>query len=219
MPISDTVLNKCSFLSELDSNTRSIIASLASSSFIPDDTQVFDEGDSSTALALVVSGSIRVFKRSPSGREVTLYRVDKENLCIVTLSCLLGGDSYPATGRTEEDTLVITLPKSTFINFIANDETFREITFHQFGNRISGLMQLVDEITFNKLDHRLANYLLIHGPVINRSHQKIADELGSVREMVSRLLKQFEKNNWIRLSRGEINLLDRDAISDYTKDY
>ena len=119
MSISETVLNKCSFLSQLDESTRSKVASIANTVSIPKDTQIFDEGDASSSLALVVSGSIRVFKRSPGGREVTLYRVNEENLCIVTLSCLMGGDLYPVTGSTEEDTLLITLPKSAFINFIA----------------------------------------------------------------------------------------------------
>jgi CRP/FNR family transcriptional regulator len=217
MPITEAILNECSFLSQLNADTQSKVVTSANSVAIPKDTQIFDEGDPSAALALVVSGSIRVFKRSQGGREVTLYRVNKENLCIVTLSCLMGGDLYPATGCTEEATVVITLPKPVFINLVATDESFREITFNQFGNRISGLMQLIDEITFNKLDRRLADYLLINGPVINRSHQDIADELGSVREMVSRLLKQFETSSWIQLGRGIIEVTDTDAIIEFVE--
>ena len=216
MPVSQSSIDACQFLHQLPDSTQKRLLMEANSLRVKNGTQLFDDGDASESLALVVSGSVRVFKRSPGGREVSLYRVNQNNLCIVTLGCLMGGDTYPATAYTEEDTLLITIPRQLFLNLIATDDTFRTNTFHQFANRVSGLMQLIDEITFNKLDQRLTDYLLSSGPVIYKSHQDIADELGSVREMISRLLKQFENNEWIKLSRGYIEILEKDKLQDYS---
>lgn len=216
MPVQKSSIEACRFLNKLPEVIQKRLCIEANSLRVKKGTQLFDDGDPTDNLALVVTGSIRVFKRSAGGREVSLYRVNQDNLCIVTLGCLLGGDSYPATAYTEEDTLLITIPRQLFLNLIASDDTFRTNTFHQFADRVSGLMQLIDEITFNKLDKRLADYLLRAGPIINRSHQAIADELGSVREMISRLLKQFENNQWIKLSRGQIEILAAGELEAYS---
>ena len=80
-------------------------------------------------------------------------------------------------------------------------------------------MQLVDEITFKKLDQRLAAFLLQHGPIIEESHQEIADELGSVREIISRLLKQFEENNWVKLSRKRVEITNHETLNDLSEKF
>ena len=176
---------------------------------------LFDCGSACAMLPLVLSGSIRVFKRSEAGREISLYRVTNDQLCIVTLGCLLGGNSYPATGVTEEPVSAISVPGPLFQELVSSHEGFRHLVFNQFSARITGLMQLVDEVAFQRLDQRLAHVLLERGPVINASHQRIADELGSVREIVSRILKQFEERGWILLARGRIQILDRVALKAY----
>ena len=131
MPLQESLIDQCQLISGLPAATRSFIAKHSNSLSVAKDSQVFDEGDSSQALALVVSGSIRVFKRSPNGREVTLYRANKENLCIVTLSCLLGNDAYPVTGVTEADTQLIIIPKPTFLELVSHEDSFRSNTFNQ----------------------------------------------------------------------------------------
>lgn len=216
MPFSRNTLESCQFLNQLPDNIQQKICLEGSSITVPAGTILFDDGDESDKLALVISGSIRVYKRSTTGREVSLYRVNQNNLCIVTLSCLLGCDTYPATAQAEEDTTLIALPRLLFLSLVAGDESFRLTIFNQFAQRVTGLMQLVDEITFNKLDQRLATLLLSHGPVIRQSHQAIADELGSVREIISRILKQFEKNGWVRLSREQVEILEPQAIEELT---
>lgn len=167
-------------------------------------------------LPLVLSGSIRVFKRSESGREVSLYSVTNNQLCIVTLGCLLGGNSYPATGVTEEAVSAISVPNTLFQELLVGDEGFRQSVFSQFSARITGLMELVDEVAFQQLDQRLAHMLRQRGPVINESHQQIADELGSVREIVSRILKQFEDRGWITLARRKIEINKPDELKTYS---
>jgi len=210
--VSKDILKQCTFLNDLPDSVLKTISQHAQSITVPAATNLFNNGDPSDKLVLVLSGSIRVYKRSESGREVSLYRVNKDKLCIITLGCLLGGNNYPAAGYTEEDTVLITIPRSLFLDLVANTPQFRTKTFNQFADRVSGLMALVDEISFHKLDQRLASYLIKNAPVINASHQSIADELGSVREIISRLLKSFEKEGWVELSRGEIRVNDPKSL-------
>ena len=215
MAVDLDLVRDCESLTNLPDDVHRKIGNQASLANIPAKTQLFDCGNACSALPLVLTGSIRVFTKSPSGREISLYRVNRSELCIITLSCLLGSDTYPATGVTDEDVTAIVLPRFLFHELMSDQPEFRTMIFHLFATRLTGFMQLVDEITFRKLDHRLANFLLQHGPLINESHQEIADELGSVREVVSRLLKQFEEKNWIKIARKQIEVVDREALGDY----
>lgn len=179
---------------------------------VPAGTVLFDTGSACQALPLLLSGSIRVFKRAETGREISLYRVSQGELCIVTISCLLGANAYPATGIAESEIRAIALPRPLFMRLTENHPPFRQEVFHLFAERLSGLMQLVEEVAFHKLDQRLAGLLAARAPQIIGSHQQLADELGSVREIVSRLLKQFEDQGWIRLGREKVDVLDSGAL-------
>ena len=178
----------------------------------PAGTVLFDAGSACQALPLVLSGAIKVSKRAENGREIRLYGVHPGELCIVTVSCLLGGDPYPATGVAETAVSALALPRSLFMKLAAEHPPFREIVFSLFSERLTGLMQLVEEVAFRKLDQRLAAWLVARGPTIATSHQAIADELGSVREIVSRLLKQFEDQRWVRLGRERIAVEAPEAL-------
>ena len=130
---------------------------------------LFDYGSRCELLPLVLNGSIRVFKRSENGREISLYRVNADQMCLVTLGCLLGGNDYEAVGVSETDVRAIGIPQGLFIELMAEQPAFRDRIFLFFTERLAGLMNLVEEITFNKLDQRLADVLLKHGPVIDIS--------------------------------------------------
>ncbi len=184
---------------------------------LPENTLVFDCGSGCQMLPLVLSGSIRVFKRSDAGREITLYRVTQDDLCIMTLSCLLGQGHYPATGVTETPVTAITLPAFLFRELIQSQPAFREKVMGVFSERLAELMQLVEEVSFHKLDQRLAKLLLVKGPIIHGSHQQLADELGSVREIVTRLLKHFQDQGWLSLARMRIEVLDVEPLRLYSE--
>jgi len=173
---------------------------------------LFDAGAACEALPLVLEGRVKVSKRAENGREIRLYSVHPGELCIVTVSCLLGGDPYPATGVAETALSAVALPRTLILRLVAEHPPFRDMAFNLFAERLAGLMQLVEEVAFRKLDRRLAAWLLARGPVIAASHQAIADELGSVREIVSRLLKQFEEQDWVRLGRERIEVLAPAAL-------
>ncbi|ABK45692.1 transcriptional regulator, Crp/Fnr family [Magnetococcus marinus MC-1] len=182
---------------------------------IPARTLVFDDGHACQALPFLLKGSIRVFKQGENGREISLYRVKPDELCIITLSCLMGGTPYPATGVTESEVEAVALPRALFLTLISREPSFRDMAFAHYSSRLAELMQLVEAVTFQKLDQRLAEWLVQQEGPILVSHQQMADELGSVREMISRLLKQFEANGWIVLGRKQVEIVNRSALLAY----
>jgi CRP/FNR family transcriptional regulator len=155
----------------------------------------------------VIEGSVRVAKCAPNGRELPLYRVTPGETCIISSSCLLGNEDYNARGITEADTLLMLLPKQVFDELLA-EPAFRGFVFNLFAERIADLMQLIEEVAFHRLDQRLATLLLGKGRILHTTHQHLADELGSVREFVSRLLKGFSAQGLVKLSREQIEILD-----------
>ncbi|MCX9157891.1 Crp/Fnr family transcriptional regulator [Niveibacterium sp. 24ML] len=174
---------------------------------LPAGAQVFDEHQRCGGFPFVLEGAIRVIKRSPQGRELPLYRVMPGETCIVSTGCLLGHTDYNASGVTERDTTLLVLPQSEFESLLA-EAPFRDFIFSLFSERIADLMQLIEEVAFRRLDARLASHLLGHGRMLHVTHQQLADELGSVREIVTRLLKGFADQGLVRLSREQIELID-----------
>lgn len=209
------LIAQCPTLTSLPAAELETVARQAIAMTAPAGALLFDTGHACQALPLVLSGSIRVFKRAESGREISLYRVRQGELCIVTISCLLGSDAYPATGVAETEVTAIALPRPLFLRLTETHPPFRQAVFHLFAERLSGLMQLVEEVSFRKLDQRLAALLVTRAPLIQGSHQQLADELGSVREIVSRLLKQFEEQGWLSLGRERVEVLAPDALRNY----
>jgi CRP/FNR family transcriptional regulator len=209
------LIQHCPTLAGLPEAEHAMVVRQAAAMTAPAGTLLFDAGHACQALPLVLSGTIRVCKRAENGREISLYRVRQGELCIVTVSCLLGGEAYPATGIAETEVSAIALPRALFLHLTETHPPFRQAVFHLFAERLSGLMQLVEEVSFRKLDQRLAALLAARAPLIQGSHQHLADELGSVREIVSRLLKQFEEQGWLRLGRERIEVLNLKALQDY----
>jgi CRP/FNR family transcriptional regulator len=168
---------------------------------------LFDEHQSCQGFPFVIDGAIRVTKPAANGRELPLYRVLPGESCIISSSCLLGHVDYNARGIATSDTTLALLPQQLFDELLTQP-VFRDFVFHLFSERLADLMQLVEEVAFRKLDQRLASLLLGRGRVVRATHQQLADELGSVREMVSRLLKGFAEQGLVQLSREQIEILD-----------
>lgn len=174
---------------------------------VPAGAVLFDERQACEGFPFVIEGSVRVVKCAPNGRELPLYRVSAGETCIISSSCLLGHEDYNARGVAETPTRLMLLPKPVFDELLA-DPAFRHFVFHLFAERIADLMQLIEEVAFHRLDQRLAALLLGKGRTLHVTHQHLADELGSVREIVSRLLKGFAAQGLVRLAREQIEVLD-----------
>lgn len=169
---------------------------------------VFDERRPCQGFPMLLSGAIKVVKSAPNGRELQLYRVEPGESCVLTSSCLLGNAVYSARGIAERDLELLVLPPPAFQRLLESHQPFRRFVFSLFSERLAELMQLVEEVAFRKLDQRLAALLLGKGRVIQTTHQAIAEELGSVREIISRLLKSFAEQRLVVLSREQIEVLD-----------
>lgn len=174
---------------------------------LPAQTPVFNEAERCQGFPFVLEGSIRVIKTAPNGRQLPLYRVLPGETCIISSGCLLGQAPYNARGITANPCTLLLLPEADFQALLA-EAPFRAFVFELFSERLAELMQLVEEVAFHKLDQRLAALLLGHGQHLHTTHQQLADELGSVREIVSRLLKGFAEQGLVALGREQIEILD-----------
>lgn len=178
----------------------------------PAGTFLFGVGDLCNSFLLLLSGTVRVYVGSEEGREMSLYRVEPGKTCLLTTSCLMGQSAYPAIGRAETDVSGFVIGNPLFDELLTGSSEFRELVFKDFGNRLSIIIQLTQEVAFNKLDLRLAQFLL--GEDLSKiTHQQIALELGTVREIISRLLKQFQEEGLVKLHRSRIEITNRIGLA------
>jgi CRP/FNR family transcriptional regulator, anaerobic regulatory protein len=173
-----------------------------------DGQDLFDVSDTCTALPLLASGAVRVLKPLSSGRSVPLYRLGPGEFCVLSVSCLLGGVLYPAAAKAAGEVVGAALPKALFRTLVDEETVFRNEVFGVFATRLCLLMTLIEEIAIARLDERLADLLISRGPVIHATHQALADELGTAREVVSRILEHFEANGLVRLRRAQVDVLN-----------
>jgi CRP/FNR family transcriptional regulator len=199
-------------LRELPAADHAELLATASVMRLPAGTVMFDENQPCQGFPLLLSGNIRVIKAAPNGRELQLYRVMPGESCILTSSCLLGNTRYHARGIAEQALEMVLLPAGAFHTLLGKQDSFRSYVFHLFSDRLTDLMQLVSAVAFQKLDQRLANLLVSKTSPIHATHQSLADELGSAREIVSRLLKGFAEQGWVKLGREQIDITDVVAL-------
>ena len=194
-----------------DSERKHVLTTETMLAQVPAGATLFEEGQPCRGFPLVLSGSVRVARGSPGGRQLELYRVNPGELCVVSTSCLFGSVPLSAYGQSTEATELLLLSPAGFARWSAH-ERFRRYVFGIFADRLADLMALAEAVAFQRLDQRLAHALLGHGDVVRATHQGLADELGTVREIVTRLLKRFEREGWVSLSRERIEVLDPRAL-------
>ena len=184
---------------------------------------LFRDGDACNGYVLVVSGAIRVQKIDPQGHEMVLYRVEEGQSCMLTTTCLLAHQQYPAEGVAETDVDMVLLPLDAFDAALAGSPAFRQFVMANIGSRISDLMLLLEDVAFGRKDVRLAAFLLKsakqNGDVLELTHRQLAVELGTAREVVSRLIKDFERKGMVALGRNKITVLDIKSIQNITNRY
>jgi CRP/FNR family transcriptional regulator, anaerobic regulatory protein len=202
-------------LEAIEPEARGVFAASAQVASVPAGTVVFRSGSPCENYMLLIDGSVRVQMVSENGREIVLYRVDQGQTCILTTSCLMTNDNYSAEGITETDVNAVMVPASAFHQLMACSAVFRSFVFASYGTRLSDLLMLVDEVAFHRIDVRLARFLIERTGETNSlqtTHQELAVELGSAREVISRQLKEFERRGWLKLSRGQIDITDTTGL-------
>ncbi len=184
---------------------------------VPARTTVFVEGDECSAIAILISGCVRVYKMSETGREITLYRFERGQSCILTANCILSRHQFPAIAVVERDAEAVFIPAPIFRDWIERYPAWRDYVFDLLAHRLSVLMAVVNEVAFRRMDARVADFLVSRRdpahPTLKLTHQQIADELGTSREVVSRILEDFAGNGWIETGRGTVTVLDVSGLA------
>lgn len=180
-------------------------------------TILFHEGMVCEHLMLIVDGCVRVFKDSEEGREVTLYRVEPGQLCIHNLNNLVDGVQYPIMARTETEMRGLVISRPDFKKALDESSSFRNYVLRTLTSRLSHMVDLISGFAFDRLDLRVAVWLAEQferssGHPIKVTHNDVADELGTTREMISRTLKDFEHKRCIQLARGKIHLVCKHTL-------
>jgi CRP/FNR family transcriptional regulator len=182
---------------------------------VPKDTVIFGPGKSPENLLLLLDGTVRVQQLAENGREIVLYRVHAGESCVLTTACLLAYEHYSAEGIAETAVEAVAIPRAVFDEMLAQSRTFRDFVFSAYSRRITDLFLIIEEIAFRRMDIRLAQKLLELGrgtDKIESTHQQLAAELGTAREVISRQLSEFQRRGWVELARGQVTLKDRDPI-------
>jgi len=207
-------------LSRLPQPLRDVLTKQSQVMTVPAGTVVFGPGKTPENLLLLISGTVRVQQLSESGREIVLYRVNAGESCVMTTACLLAYEEYSAEGIAETEVQAAAIPRKVFDQLIASSEDFRRFVFSAYSKRITDLFLVIEEIAFQRMDIRLAQRLLTLSRdlnVIKATHQQLAAELGTAREVVSRQLQEFQRRGWVALTRGTITLLDKKSIKNLAK--
>ncbi len=209
------------FLQQADSAFRDSFFSHVNAVSVSVGSAICDQGMHCQYLALVISGVARVYKLGENGREITLYRITTGESCILTVSCIVSGSPFPAFAVCEEAIDALVISPTVVRQWTDEFPVWRRYLFGLISDRLGDVMSVIEEIAFRRVDRRLAAYLLQRarsedGERIKMTHQAIASDLGTSREVVSRILKDFEHQGLITVSRGQLQLSDRDGLANKT---
>ena len=186
----------------------------------PAGTIICISGDICQQLIILQQGVVRVYHPAADGRSITLYHIGKNESCIVTASCIINGASFPAIAETETAVKGYAIPAEKVQEWMQTEPQWQHYLFGLLAQRMASLIELVDALAFKHLDNRLAEWLLRQSERhsrqhINTTHQFIAEDLASSREVISRLLKEFEREQLIKLGRGYIKILDLKQLQQF----
>ncbi|HET7224582.1 MAG TPA: Crp/Fnr family transcriptional regulator [Candidatus Eisenbacteria bacterium] len=209
------VLDQLAFYTGAPPGLRRRIANAASYVRLAAGDLFYQEGDVGEVFAMVGRGDIRVFKTSETGREISLYHVQDGEPCLVNMLCVFLDRPAMASARIEVPTEAVVIPAPTFRDWVGSEDSVRTFVFAAMATRFVDVMTLVEEVAFRKVDVRLAELLLrrfshrgLAVRVVETTHEELAAELGTAREVVSRLLKDFERTGIVSVARGRLELRD-----------
>lgn len=211
------------FLKNLDDSSKDIVKSSLIIRDFDTDYTLMHEGSSCLGFSLIIKGSIRVYKISDKGREVTLYKLSSGDTCYLSMSCILSNKSYPAFAQVVEPVTIAFIPNSIFNKYLYNTLDFQKYIFNNLYMKFNEVVNVLEEVAFDSIDTRIAKYLLNTSLNTNNSkylyltQEKIAQEVGTSREVVSRMLSDFKNKDIITSNRGKITILDFDKLYSITK--
>ena len=176
--------------------------------------------DSCKGLMTVLSGQLRTYILSEEGREVTLFRVNAEEVCVLSASCLMDTITFDVLIEATEDTEVFVLPTTTLNQIVQQNPYIELFLYKSATEKFSDVMWTMQQILFLKIDQRVAQFLWDemvqkNSMTLSITHDEIAKNIGSAREVVTKVLKYMVKENVLELKRGTITILDKEKLRGY----
>lgn len=214
----DNWIDDSSLLADLEPETVAVLGRIAAGS-APKNTVLFRPGDAVQGFALILSGKVGVYLTGAGGREILLYDIIPGQTCVQSTLGILGDENYSAEAICETDIRLVIIPRSTFMSLLGTSPRFRSYVFHAFSQRLQDMMTLLEQVAFVRVENRLAAALLARatGNTVHATHQDLATQIGTAREVVSRRLDAMAKRGLIKLERGSVTINDPDALLEFSQ--
>ena len=179
---------------------------------------VHNKNSTCTGLLITISGQFRTFISAPSGREITLFRLLDRDVCILSASCAFQNITYDINLESEKESLAIIIDSSIIKDLSKSNAKVLEFLLNITQNKLSEVMYVLEQAVFFSLDSRISNFLIEESNLTNSStlyltHESIANHIGSSREVVSKILKKFERDDIIEISRGKLKILNIEKLN------
>ena len=180
-------------------------------------TLLHDGSNECTGLLLVRTGQLRAYILSDEGREITIYRLFDRDMCLFSASCIMRSIQFDITVEAEKDTELWLIPPDVYQAVMNESAAVANYTNEVMASRFSEVMWLMEQIMWKSLDKRLAAFLAEEAAIegsetLKLTHETIAKHLGSHREVITRMLRYFQSEGWVKVSRGTVEILDMDAL-------
>lgn len=219
------LMNYLTYISVFDKLTKPQQDTLTNAAFVRKFSKseiLHNDLQDCTGLILVLSGQLRAFTISDDGREITIYRLFKRDICLFSASCMMNSIQFDVTITAEKDTDVLVIPSEVYKSIMDISAPLANYTNEVMASRFSDVMWLMDQVMWKSFDKRLADFLLNESNIEGTStlkitHETIGNHLGNPREVVTRMLKYFSEEGLVKLSRGMVELCDRKGLQSLTQ--
>lgn len=208
-------------LRQLTSSERQIIHEYGQMIDLPAGQMLMQQGQQCQHIPFVMTGSLRVYKLSPNGREMTLYRIGPGDTCLQSIACRMLGEDFPALAQVEVKSRLFMLPAVNYHDILGIQPFWKDFLILTLYRHLTETMETLEAVAFSRTDRRLASWLLAHrqapGAFVSSTHEAIAVELGTAREVVSRLLGDLQNKGAVQLGRGKIKILQPQLLEDLSE--
>lgn len=202
-----SVFDRFSFFAGMSEEDKKLLRESVIRKDIPEGQIMMGDNTRCSGIPMVMKGQLRLFRISEKGREMTIYRINQGELCILAGVCAMGNTEYDFSIEAETDSVLASIPADTFKELIYRSDSFRTYVFNALAQRLILSIETIEMLIFNSIEERIMAYLQRHANavgVVKTTHEKMAVELGSSREVITRQLKTMSERGLIELRRGKI---------------